>query len=216
MQFQTISLEDRLENIRGRIGDQVDVSEITTVVAEVMGSFEGDIDLKEAHFQDELRDLLAYIENAKADISDIQPKFLSENKIPEASNQLDRVIETTEEATSKIMDSAEEIADIAATQKGKLAEKLETISMQIFEASSFQDITGQRVTKVVKTLQYLEEKLSDLARAIGDEDSHIRAKEEASNVNPDSDENLLQGPQCHETGLGNNQDAIDALLSSFD
>lgn len=109
------------------------------------------------HFQDELAELLRYIEQAKADLTQIQPKHLSENKIPEASGQLDQVVITTEEAATRIMDAAEEISELSMSLEGEVAKRLEAISTHIFEASSFQDITGQRVTKVVNTLKYLEE-----------------------------------------------------------
>lgn len=212
--MNTVSLEDRIESIRKKLGDRVGVSEIKSIVGEVMESFEGDPDPREIHFRDELRDLLNFIEQTKNDLSGIQPKDLSENKIPEASNQLDQVVAATEDAAGKIMDSAEELSDLAETLDGELAERLMTISMHIFEASSFQDITGQRVTKVVNTLKYLEEKLSVLADAIGDTDSHIKAGQETGDGCLESDENLLQGPQCSVTG--NNQDEIDALFDSFD
>lgn len=214
MHLNKISLEDRIESIREKLGDNVDVSEVSSIVGEVMGTLEGDFDLQEVHFQDELRDLLKHIEQAKNELFDIQPKHLSENKIPEASNQLDQVVAATEEAATKIMDSAEEISDIAMSMEGETAERLMAISTQIFETSSFQDITGQRVTKVVTTLKYLEEKLMVLADAIGDTDSHIDAGKDAEGICPESNENLLQGPQCAVTG--NDQDAIDALFDSFD
>ena len=214
MRLNTVSLDDRIDSIRGKLGDQIEVSEVSTIVGEVMGSLEGDFDLQEIHFQDELRELLDFIEQAKADLSDIQPKDLSENKIPEASNQLDHVVSATEAAATSIMDSAEEVSELAMSLDGEVADKLMTISTHIFEASSFQDITGQRVTKVVNTLKYLEEKLAALADAIGDTDSHLTAEKVAEEVCPESDENLLQGPQCSATG--NDQDAIDALFDSFD
>lgn len=196
------------------MGDTIDVSEVSTIVGEVMGSIEGDFDLQDIHFQDELKELLSYIEQTKNDLVEIQPKHLSENRIPEASNQLDQVVATTEVAAGKIMDSAEEISELAMTLDGELADKLMMISTQIFETSSFQDITGQRVTKVVDTLKHIEEKLVVLANAIGDTDSHIHAEKAAEDISVESDENLLQGPQC--TVTGNDQDAIDALFDSFD
>jgi len=214
MRLNTVSLENRIENIREKFGDKVKVSDVSEIVGEVMGTLEGDFNLQENHFQDELRDLLKHIEQTKSELTNIQPKYLSESKIPEASNQLDQVIATTEDAATKIMDSAEELSDLAMTLDGELAERLMLISTAIFETSSFQDITGQRVTKVVNTLKYLEEKLEALANAIGDTDSHIQAEENAANIDPDSNENLLQGPQC--AVMGNDQDAIDSLFDSFD
>ena len=214
MRINTVSLEKRIDSIREKMGDTIDVSDVSNIVGEVMGSIEGDFDLQDIHFQDELKELLSYIEQTKNDLVEIQPKYLSENKIPEASNQLDQVVATTEVAAGKIMDAAEEISELAMTVDGELSDKLMTISTQIFETSSFQDITGQRVNKVVTTLKHIEEKLVVLANAIGDTDSHIHGEKAAEDVTVESDENLLQGPQCAVTG--NDQDAIDALFDSFD
>jgi len=203
MRINRVSLEDRIERIREQLDAPGEISEVSSTAGE------GDVNL-----QDELRALLNYIEQSKTELTHIQPRHLSENRIPEASDQLDQVIATTEEAASKIMDSAEEISEIALSLDGEVADRLMAISTHIFETSSFQDITGQRVTKVVATLKYLEEKLRVLASAIGDTDSHLKAEKEAEDIGADSDENLLQGPQSSATG--NDQDAIDALFDSFD
>lgn len=211
MLLNKVSLEDRIENVRKRLDNTVEVSGVTAIIGEVMGSLDGDFDLQETHFQDELRDLLSHIEQTKADLVDIQPRNLTVNKIPEASDQLDHVVLATEEAASRIMDSAEEISELAESVGGETGDRLMAISTHIFEASSFQDITGQRVTKVVNTLKYLEEKLAILARVIGDTDSHTMTEQEQG---PVDDENLLQGPQCQVSA--NDQDAIDALFDSFD
>ncbi|MFC7050507.1 protein phosphatase CheZ [Emcibacter nanhaiensis] len=208
-----VALEDRIVNIRQKLGDQVPVEDVSMIVGEVMGSIDGDLALVEIHFQDELRELLQFIDKAKNDISQIRPKDLSEKKIPEASDQLDAVVSATEEAASSIMDAAEELGELAAGTDGEMAEKLEAISTKIFEASSFQDITGQRVSKVVNTLKHLEEKLSELAEAIGDTEVSEEVKSDKA---PEEMENheLLHGPQFeHEA---NDQDSIDALLASFD
>ena len=46
-------------------------------------------------------------------------------------------------------------------------ESINDACMRIFEACSFQDITGQRITKVVSTLTYIEERLHGLQDAWG-------------------------------------------------
>jgi len=214
MNLKIVSLEDRIESINQQFGETVPVQEVTEIVGDVLGSLEGDLVLTEVHFHEELKALLDYIQKSKSDIAQIKPKDLSVNAIPDASNELDAIVKATEEAAGSIMDAADEIGQLAAETDGEMAEKLEAISMKIFEASSFQDITGQRVTKVVSTLQHLEEKLSELADTIGDDSSHI--KEEEPEVPPEemANEDLLHGPQLE--GEGNSQDDIDALLASFD
>jgi chemotaxis protein CheZ len=77
----------------------------------------------------------------------------------------------------------------------------------IYEASAFQDITGQRITKIVRALQSLEEKLTSLASAFGPLDEAVAPKA------PAGDAALLNGPQRETTAAS--QTDIDALFASL-
>ena len=80
--------------------------------------------------------------------------------------------------------------------------------MRIFEACSFQDITGQRVTKVVKTLSHIDERLTTLLAALGAELADIPVEPENQ---PEGDAALMTGPALE--GEGIDQDEVDALLN---
>ena len=72
-----------------------------------------------------------------------------------ATEELDNVVEATEQATSEILQAAEEIQEVAWTlrEKGAEAELCDTLDQRatdIYTACSFQDITGQRTAKVVQ------------------------------------------------------------------
>ena len=189
--------------------------EVSNVVSEVMNSINGDVALNSLHLKEELGDLLSYIEQAKEEISALRPKEYSTNKIPEASNELEAIVTETEIAAGRIMDAADEIGELSAKCDDDVSEKLMTISTNLFEASGFQDITGQRITKVVTTLSHLEDKLSALAEAIGDTD----VDEQVTNDDMDKDyealtnDDLLHGPQLEEEAQ--DQAAIDALFDDF-
>lgn len=163
----------------------------------------------------EIAELVGCIEAAKAELHELQPQTLSKRKIPDASDELEAIVQETELAAGKVMDAAEEIETLAQKSDGKMAASLADIVTRLYEASSFQDITGQRITKVVGTLRQLEERLSRLAEAIGD--THIEAAAEIHR-----DENgevidakaLLHGPELPQAA--NAQDDIDAILASFD
>ena len=47
------------------------------------------------------------------------------------------------------------------------AAKLQDAVTRIYEACSFQDITGQRITKVVTTLKVIEEKVAHIISTFG-------------------------------------------------
>ncbi len=78
----------------------------------------------------------------------------------------------------------------------------------VFEACSFQDITGQRVSKVVKSVTYVEERINALIKIWG------KAELEKVDVEPErektADEKLMHGPQL--AGEGISQDEIGKLF----
>jgi len=78
----------------------------------------------------------------------------------------------------------------------------------MMEACAFQDLTGQRSSKVVETLMHIEDKLGKLALLMGDEEEPPR--EEASPART-GDDLLLNGPAM--PGEGVDQDDIDAMFA---
>jgi chemotaxis protein CheZ len=86
---------------------------------------------------------------------------------------------------------------------------------RVYEACNFQDITGQRITKIVKTLQHIEVELDKIVGLFGDFDgADTEPREKKTKPEAPSDESLLNGPQLTETAA--TQEEIDALLASFD
>ena len=72
-------------------------------------------------------------------------------------------------------------------------------------ACSFQDITGQRTTKVVNTLRYIEQRVNSMI-AIWDLTETTKAKIEPLDKRPDA--HLLNGPSSN----GVSQDDVDAMF----
>jgi chemotaxis protein CheZ len=84
---------------------------------------------------------------------------------------------------------------------------------RIYEACNFQDITGQRISKVVATLKTIETRLVSLAAAVGHGGG---AAAKAGKPGPQdgakpSDADLLNGPQLPQNAK--KQDEVDALLN---
>jgi len=87
--------------------------------------------------------------------------------------------------------------------------------MQIFEACSFQDITGQRIKKVISTLAVIEEKIDRIMDTLGDKVGVKVSEEKLEKViSVEDDKSLLNGPQL--AGKAISQDDIDKLLAEFD
>lgn len=210
-----VSLEARVEALVEQTGGQVDVSDIAGVVSSMMLSLRSDSPLFGHDLGQDIRDLIDYVELAKAEIAGLRPQTMSRRDIPEASEELDAIVAATEDAASKMMDVADEIQALADDGNEHIADRVNDIATRIYEASSFQDITGQRVTKVVRVLNHLEIKLAALADAVGDlhmdEREEVEFTEDGDVINAAA---LLHGPQLPEAA--NSQDDIDALLASFD
>jgi chemotaxis protein CheZ len=90
------------------------------------------------------------------------------------AHELDAVVTGTDEATQKILAAAEEIDqaanNLSAALRGKieqgLAQDIQDHVIRIFEACNFQDLTGQRVTKVLTTLKFIEDHIARVIEAM--------------------------------------------------
>jgi chemotaxis protein CheZ len=95
---------------------------------------------------------------------------------------------------------------------GEFKEELINCTTKIYEACNFQDITGQRITKVVMTLKHIDTKVGALLTALGDELGPTKIGDDTMVQQPphDNPASLLNGPQL--PGRGVDQDHIDRLL----
>jgi chemotaxis protein CheZ len=162
----------------------------------------------------ELQKLAEFIVQARKEILAINaPKGEEQKKnLSIAAMELDEVVQHTEQATNKIMDKCDAINRIAIAINSPWATKdLRDISLAILEACSFQDITGQRIRKVMRTLAEIEIRVARLMALFGgtmpDTD---HADPSAAKKRPD--EHLMQGPQL--SGHATSQEEIDKLLES--
>lgn len=129
--------------------------------------------------------------------------------IPVASRELDAIVEATEAATNTIMSAAEAIMAADPSDPDAYRTEVNDRIVAIFEACSFQDITGQRISKVVETLNRLDTRISTLVERLKlIEGTTLEPGESASDRR--RRELILHGPQLN--GAGVNQDDVDALL----
>jgi chemotaxis protein CheZ len=187
------------------------------VVGKVMKSVKGKAP-RTADLFAELEGLAKYIQNAKKEIAALSPDEVKNEYLPTASGELDAIIKATADATNAIMDSTELIEEVQSKLSGEDAEKLMTATTGIYEACGFQDITGQRITKVVNTLREIEIKVDGLVSVFADNSSGAnkkpKKKPSVKNQKQVTDEDLLNGPQASDKAKS--QAEIDALLASFD
>lgn len=139
--------------------------------------------------------------------------------VKRAANELDAVVVGTETATGSILKSAEDIEQIVITlgaglksdhERG-MAQDIQDRVTRIFEACNFQDLTGQRITKVVATLKFVE---AHIARMMQIWNGIERVKDHVSAAAPARSKNhLLNGPKL-EGDIGySSQNDVDALFN---
>lgn len=207
-------LQESLEAAAAEAAKPLTREEVTEIIQAVCATMEGDVSVTDLKLYGELQSLARYIQHAKQEIAAIRPDEISSSHIPSATDELDAVVGATEEATNQIMDACDAISDIATRVDSESGAALTQSVTSIFEACNFQDITGQRITKVVKTLKHIETKVEALLRAFGDEVEKATQAASATSGDLDFDSKLLNGPQLPSNAI--DQDEIDKLLASFD
>jgi chemotaxis regulatin CheY-phosphate phosphatase CheZ len=163
----------------------------------------------------ELQEMSAYVQQTRKEIAALRPDTPSKNRIVLATGELDAIVSATERATSEILSAAERIqaaaARIASAQDTKpMVDEINAQVIEILTACSFQDITGQRTTKVVNTLRYIETRINSMIAIWGTEGLEGLPTEE---VNDDTrpDAHLLNGPAL---SGGVSQGEVDDMFGS--
>jgi chemotaxis protein CheZ len=201
-----ISLAERLESIRAERGDAIDVGEISEVVESLMKTMDGDLSALDLQVHQEIYDMVGYIRDVKQEIALMRPTKIKEEYIPEATDELDAIVNMTATATDTILEMVEGVEEMIPDMPKEMADKTNEAVTQIYQACNFQDITGQRIKKIVEALKYIDEKIEKLAVAVG----HKPEAEPIDESAAPSDEDLLNGPQLPENAT--TQADIDALF----
>ena len=155
-----------------------------------------------------LEHLSRYVESTKKDIADLRSTEGAGNSFSTAAVELEEIVAESSKATHEIMNAAEIVEQVGGALDKDAAAKLNDAVTRIYEACAFQDITGQRISKVVNAMQSIETKVVGLARACGGEveNQAISAKAAAGG------DKLLNGPQLAVNAKS--QDEIDKLFES--
>ncbi len=205
---------ERLEAIRQRVGDPVRLDHLAEAVREIQRVVPASEAPGDARLYAELESLARFIHDARSEIAQVRPEEISSHFIPTATDELDAIIQATEEATNQILDAAEVIEGVSESLP-EAAERLAGATTRIYEACNFQDITGQRITKVVSTLKAIEDKVDHLVRAFEPAaTAGVAAGADGKAAATPTDDDLLNGPQLPDSAAS--QADVDALLAKFD
>jgi chemotaxis protein CheZ len=196
-----------IDYLRDRRDEEVSLSDVVALAEITAESFNAFYKTMDAAIYRELREIATYITTMKEEIGALQANDMKSQRIPAAGRELDLIVQSTAEATNAIMECAEAImaadASDAATYKAFVDEKM----IVLFEACSFQDITGQRIKKVITTLRHIEDRVSRFAGALGVQDGAAQETEDEKR----NRELILNGPA--KDGPATSQDDIDAMFA---
>jgi chemotaxis protein CheZ len=187
---------------------------VESVVRAMLTTMRGDLSLGETAMLSEVEELAQTLANTRAEIAALQADDINDSHIPSATDELDAIVAHTAAATDIILESCEKLDALGPTLTGEAAQVVQDVTTRIYEACSFQDITGQRITKIVGTLQAIERKVSHILDVFGRDHRNEAAGHGAAVPAPSEADSLLNGPQLPSAAM--DQSTIDALMASFD
>ncbi|MEI6986868.1 MAG: protein phosphatase CheZ, partial [Rhodospirillaceae bacterium] len=164
----------------------------------------------------ELIEMAASIERARREVAALQPEDVENNRIITATSELDAIVISTERASFEILNAAEKLMELAGALRSggaaiELCVSLESEVMSIFTACSFQDLTGQRTSKVVNALRYIEQRILAVISIWGESGDFAPIPED--NADTREDAHLLSGPQLE--GKGVSQSDVDSMFEGM-
>ena len=171
--------------------------------------------VSDLRLKSEITNLSQYIERFRQEIARLNKGDPNSN-FKNMSDHLDAIIEHTDSATHAILENLEEISDLISqiqekssdTDTNALCDQAMEKTTNAMESCTFQDITGQRVTKIIRSMQFVEERVYAMVDLMG-RDS---VEKQASELPPDEEKDpLLNGPQL--PGNAISQDDIDKLFA---
>jgi chemotaxis protein CheZ len=181
---------------------------IEAAVRAVLGSMAGDLSATEAALLAELEGLGRTVARAKQEIARLKVDDITESHIPSATDELDAIVDHTAQATNEILDCCEVLEKVAGHVAKEESDALQGAITRIYEACSFQDITGQRIGKVVTALKAIEARVAQVTGRF------MEGRGDAAEPEPVTEgRRLAEGPQL--PGAGVSQADIDKLLADF-
>lgn len=157
------------------------------------------------------------IKRTKQEIATLHYSGMQGREIARVTDELGAIVLGTESATHSILSAVEAIDDIAGNlsarlggEEGEMAREISGRIVGIFEACNFQDITGQRISKVVSAMRFVEERVGRMIQIWGGLES-FKEIEVTGNTEREGDRALLNGPAL-DHDASTSQGDIDALF----
>lgn len=184
--------------------------QVVGIINSVLGKIRAPESVSHELLVQELSELKNIILSLRGQLHAAQPVDIKRN-IPNAKDELDAVISATEQATFGIMENCENALKALKGVPADVSKVIENHLVKIIEACTFQDITGQRIKKVMSYLKEIDAKTTTVLAALEGELIELNSKAEPAEEKSTS---LLNGPALPQNAV--TQDDIDKLLAEID
>lgn len=206
------SLDPLVSHIRKKRTEDVSLTDVVRLAEISTEAFQTFFTAMDSAVLREMREIAGYIGKMRREIASLQVNDIKNSRIPAAGQELDAIVKATEAATNTIMNCAETVMAADASNPSAYKALVNEKMLVVFEACSFQDITGQRIAKVVETLQHIESRVSRFAAAIRTQDIAGPLTEQECSVAERKARLLIHGPQLDGNGIDQNE--VDAVLGT--
>ena len=167
--------------------------------------------------QSEVLNLIQYIDRLRREIAGIAQLNDDETAFEGMADRLDAIVHSTADATDTILSAVEAIDSAVEKLRGHpdaatiddLCDQITGQTSEALQACSFQDLTGQRVSKVIGSLRFVEDRVNSMADICGrDQIASITGEPQ---LEKQTDGGVtLEGPQSANNTIS--QDDIDKLF----
>lgn len=172
-------------------------------------------------FTNELGSIYDAVQRTKQEIATLVLTSFTNPDMGRVSQELNAAVGSAESATHRILQASEEIEEAAKTlaaainniQDQHLARDILDQVTSIIEACNFQDLAGQRITKVTATLQFIEEHIRNLMQIWGGFEQ-LADVERGAAAEVKKHAKLLNGPKLEGDHGCLSQKEIDAMFAA--
>jgi chemotaxis protein CheZ len=170
--------------------------------------------------RNELDSMKDAIVRTKSDLAALHHSESSGKGMRRAADELDAVVESTERATTTLLSVVEDVESRASMLRSMQLSAdarphVDAILDQViraYEACNFQDLTGQRISKIVNVMKFIEEHLDRVISAWSALDSFRDLLAAGPAAEEDGEGGLLNGPKLPDDPGHVDQTDIDALF----
>jgi chemotaxis protein CheZ len=181
--------------------------------------------VRESEIYNQLNTLTNDLHHTLDHLDDNSLLMQTKHDIPDVTERLEYVIESTEEASKKVLDQAElslqkveKIQSDTDSSIDSLSEEFEAIKsslMEIMMAQSYQDLTGQVLNRVILIITSIEQSLIELINQSSFDYQQIPEREQS-----DEKDQEMQGVGPNVTRKSQkdsvaDQDEVDSLLDDL-